>query len=252
MSYYLFTNENIKDFNTDNIIVGDKISTDKNITSYYIYYNHNNESKEIYLKLSKIRMIFNNFINQKYSQINIPIYPLYNKTENDINFIHNLEQFIKESFNTKYNLRSLLSEKNSLVFLKMSMKNKPKITSTLNNEITFSDFKINGEIELVIKLSYIWFNKTNKTYGLNCQLSQIKYYGLPEQLYIDFIDEPVKTNYIPPPPPMLVKTPEIIFKNSLAQTGINTNISLKKIPSEKELLDALKKLKKINLCSDIF
>ena len=61
-------------------------------------------------------MIFNNFINQKYSQINIPIYPLYHKTENDVKFIHNLEQFIKDSFNTKYNLSSLLSEKKSLVF----------------------------------------------------------------------------------------------------------------------------------------
>jgi hypothetical protein len=245
MSYYIFTNENIKEFNTDNIIIGDKIATDKNITLYYIYYNHNNEPKEIYLKLSKIRMIYNNFINQKYAQINIPLYPLYNKIENDVKFIHNLEQFIKDSFNTKYNLSSLLSEKKSLVFLKMSMKNKPKITSTLSNEITFTDFKINGEIELVIKLSYIWFNKTNKTYGLSCQSSQIKYYGLPEQLYIDFIDEPVKTNYIPLPPPILVKTPEVIFKNSLAQTGIDTNISSKKIPSQEELINALKKLKKI-------
>lgn len=246
MSYYLFTNQNIKKFDKNNIIFGDKICTDDKISRYYLYYINNNESKEIYIKLSKIRMIFNNFANQKYTQINIPIYPVYSNTEEDIKFIHNLEQIIIELFNTKYSFSSLLSEKKSLVFLKMSMKNKPKITSTLSNEITFTDFKINGEIELVIKLSYIWFNKTNKTYGLNCQLSQIKYYGLPEQLYIDFIDEPViPSNYIPLPPPILVKTPEVIFKNSLAQTGINTNISSKKIPSQEELINALKKLKKI-------
>lgn len=246
MSYYLFTNMNIKNFNPDNIIFGNKICTDNKIARYYVYYNDNG-SKEIYLKLSKIRMIFNNFVNQKYSQINIPIYPLYSNTEEDIQFINTLEQLIRDSINTKSKFISLISEKKSLIFLKMNMKNEPKITSTIENTITFADFKINGEIELVVKLSYVWFNKTNKTYGLSCQLSQIKYYGLPEQLYIDFIDEPVKTTIIPPPPPMLlIKTPEVIFKNSLAQSGLTNNITTKKIPSQEELIDALKKLKKIS------
>jgi len=248
MSYYLFTNENIKDFNTENIIIANKISGD-NIYRYYLYYNHENESKEIYIKLSKLRMIFNNFINQKYSQINIPIYPLYNKTIEDINFIKILEQFVMESFTTKYIFKGLISEKKLLTLLKMNMKDKPKITSTLNkNNIDFSDFKINGEIELIVNIRYIWFNKTTKTYGLSCKLSQIKYYGLPEQLYIDFIDEPVKHSIIPPPPPMIAfnKTPENIFKKSLAQSGLDSTMVLdKKIPSQEELMIALKKLKKI-------
>ena len=247
MSYYLFNNENIINFNKENIIFGNKISSDDKIARYYMYYNDSG-SKEIYLKLSKIRMIFNNFVNQKYSQINIPIYPLYSNTEKDIQFIHNIEEVINESFNTKSKFTSLLSEKKSLVFIRMSMKKEPKITSTLKHDISFADFKSNGEIEMVVKLSYVWFNKTNKTFGLSCQLSQIKYYGLPEQLYVDFIDEPVKNIFIPPPPPMLsmTKTPEVIFKNSLAQSGLTSDSITKKIPSQKELMDALKKLKKIN------
>jgi hypothetical protein len=249
MSYYLHSDT--KDFNTDNIIFGDKISSNNDITRYYIYYNDKDESKEIYFKLSKIRMIFNNFLNQKYSQINIPIYPLYSKTLNDIQFIETLEMFIIESFKTKSRFISLLSRKKSLILLRMSMKKQPKITSTIfdKKEIAFSDFKINGEIEMVVKLSYVWFNKSNKTCGLSCQLGQIKYYGLPEQLYIDFIDEPVKT-FIPPPPPlMLIKTPEVVFKNSLAQSGMTNdtnNITTKKIPTQDELLAALKRLKKVS------
>jgi hypothetical protein len=236
MSYIL-----LETLDTDKIIFGDKICTDDNISRYYLYYNDKNASNEIYIKLPKIRMIFNNFVNQKYSQINIPIYPLWEQTEKYISLIKLLESTVKEYFNTKYIFNSLLSEKNGLMLLKMKMKDLPKLTSNLNlNEVTFKDFKLNGEIEMVIKISYIWLSKKTKKYGLSCQLCQVKYCGLPEQLYIDFIDEKPK---IPLPPPINT-TPDTIYKRSVIQSGQNINIVERKMPTKEELIKAMLNLKK--------
>ena len=258
MSYYVLNNEIFKDLDTtklgSKLVFGDKIVSDNNVSKYYLYYTDKNETKEIYIRLPKTRMIFNNFYNQKYSTINIPIYPLWERTEEFINFITMFEEIISTAFKTKLVFNSLISIKKSLKLFKMSMKDKPKITSNLNKEITFNDFKINSEVELVVKVSYVWLSKKLNMYGLSCHLSQIKYCGTPEQSFIDFIDEPIIKPYIPPPPPMFnmsqIETgkklnADDVFKRSLANSGFSIIPTISKIvPSMKDLADALKKLKK--------
>lgn len=236
MSYYILSNDNFKTFDSEKLVFGDKIISDT-ITKYYLYYIDNNETKQIYIKLPKLRMIFNNFANQKYSQINIPIYPLWTKTEEFINFILDFEKIICNIFKTKFAFCSLLSNKNSFKLFKMYMKNLPKITSTINKNINFNDFQINSEIELVVKIDSIWLNKSYKMYGLSCRLSQIKYYGNPEQSCIDFIDDRLehipRIENIPKPPPLI-------------NTNANTQIK-KLVPSVQDLENAMKKLKKMKI-----
>lgn len=234
MSYFLINDT----FDINKLIFADKICTDDNMSRYYLYYE-DNDSKEIYIKLPKLRMIFNNFINQKYSSINIPIYPIWERTEKCINLIHEIETKIQDIFNTKYKFHSLISEKNGLVLFKMKMKDIPLITSTLNKNVTFNDFKINSEIELVVKISYIWLSKKTKKYGLSCQLCQIKYNGLPEQQNIDFIDEkPIKKIHV---------HESESNKNINSINNINNIQNRPKMPNPDELLAALKKLNKVKL-----
>lgn len=231
------------DFDFDNLIIGRKISTEDTPNSkYYIYYqkDENDIPKEIYIKYPKFRLIYN-LANYKYNQLNIPIYPNWQKTNNLIKFIKNLENNILECFNKKNidaQLVSLINKKNSISFIKTSINENIKITSNIdNNNIKLNDFKINSEIEIVNKLSYIW-NKDNK-FGLSSQLYQIKYYGLPEQTNINFID--MNNIYI--------KSEPIPKQNNI----INTIITIKdlppnrlnfKIPSALELKSARSKLNK--------
>jgi hypothetical protein len=203
MSYYIIKNETMKHFDNNKIIFGEKITNGEN-KKYYIYYE-DNDAKEIYIKMPKIRMIFNNFINQKYNIINIPIYPLWNVTQEFINFINHLELIIQDTISTKNSFCSLLSKKNGITNLRLSI-DKPKIIGN----IPFNDFKINSEIELMIKISSVWINKKTKLYGLSCNLYQIKYHAPPEQNIIDFIDEPIKP--IIPKPPILEEPKHSINK----------------------------------------
>jgi len=245
MSYYTITNDNMNNFNIDNIIFGKKISSD-DMSRYYLYYKNNNDACEIYINLPKIRMIYNNFLNQKYSKINIPIYPMWERPNAFIKFIEYFETTIIEAFNSKLTFHSLLSERKALKLFKVSMKDTPNIISSLGNNITFNDFKLNSEIELVVKISYVWFSKKTQLYGLSCQLSQIKYYGIPEQLKIEFIED-TKTQMLQvsqvPPPPLL--QPIEVYKKSLAKTSSEVNNIVKLVPSIADLTNALKKLKKI-------
>jgi hypothetical protein len=238
----------MNNFNIDNIIFGKKISSD-NISRYYLYYKNNNDACEIYINLPKIRMIYNNFLNQKYSKINIPIYPMWERPDAFIKFIEYFETTIIEAFNSKLTFHSLLSERKALKLFKVCMKNTPKIISSLGNNITFNDFKLNSEMELVVKISYAWFSKKTNMYGLSCQLSQIKYYGIPEQLKIEFIED-TKTQSLQssqmsqvPPPPLL--QPIEVYKKSLSKTSSEVNNIVKLVPSIADLENALKKLKKI-------
>ena len=100
-----------------------------------------------------------------------------------------------------------------------------------------NDFKINGIIEMVIKVSYVWVN--GEKMGLSSQLHQIKYYPPPEQIQFDFIDmkPQIQTQM-----PIIIKTPTI-------EPKIQNNIlppQIKIIPSIGDLKNAIKGLKSIN------
>jgi hypothetical protein len=273
MSYYLINFTKIIDiddniFNFDNIVIGKKLIFE-NISKYYLYYqdNINNEPREIYLKLPILRLIYS-LSNSKYNQTSIPIYPTWQKTNTFINFILNLEENIFNFFKLKkknkdLEFSSLIKKKDNLYYIKTNINNIKKISSNINNkEIQLNDFKINSEIEIVIKISYIW-HKEN-IIGLSSQLYQIKYHAPPEQLNIDFID--LQENNItlplqivphiippppPPPPPPLPTTSfqqhnNILSSQIIHNAFLQENKIIKFVPSEEALKKALIKLKKKN------
>lgn len=119
---------------------------------------------------------------------------------------------------------------------------KPIITSNLNKKVELNDFKINSEIEIVIKISYIWTNE-NKI-GLSSQLYQIKYYAPPEELLIDFIDDSniKEQKILPEKVEKIIPIPKIIPKIIPEQSPI---MPIKMVPSIKDLQNALKGLKPV-------
>ena len=270
MSYYLIDFGSSKiDFSFDNLIIGRKIKSDQENSKYYIYYQKepNETPKEIFIRLPRLRLIYN-LSNHKFNQLNIPIYPNWEQTNNFIKFIQKLEFDINDCFsNKKINSEwvSILNKKNSLNFIKTSIYEPYKITSDIENkQIGLTDFKINGEMDIVIKISYIWC-KNNKL-GLSSQLYQLKYFAPPDQLEINFIDfEESKKQFISLGPSPFVSqsnelnnnlannksiNPEAIVLKSLKLTTNPINllpqqITLNRIPNIKDLQKAIKGLKPI-------
>lgn len=251
MSYYLidFTSKT-NDFNFDNLIIGKKIKIDQDNSKYYIYYQNNqyDTPKEIYIRLPIIRLIYP-MGNHKYNQISLPIYPNWEGTRQFIEFIKKLEQDIEECFNkktTKKEWSSLITKKNLLNFIKTNLNDSIKITSNIENKnITLTDFKINGQIDIVIKLSYIW-SKLNK-YGLSSQIYQIKYLAPPDQLEINFIDPEIPKKYSIPflHTSNLIDSVNPLNIKSNGMTEIPPQIKLEMRPSMKDLEKAIKGLKPI-------
>lgn len=249
MSYHLidFSKENIN-FSFDNIIIGKKIKIDQDSSKYYIYYQLENYDtpKEIYLKLPKIRLIYN-LSGHKYNQLSIPLYPNCDSIDNFIKFIKLFEDDIIECFEQKKinkEFRSIINKKNNLYFIKSYLyDDNVKITSDLKDVNTINDFKINGQIEIIIKISYIW-NKQNN-YGLSSQIYQIKYWGTPEQHDINFIDIEPQKNFIfrkieeplPYVPLNIPKQTPLIIPNKMEQQ------SIKFVLNPADLKSAINKLK---------
>jgi hypothetical protein len=251
MSYYLIDFSKLSDdynFFTDNLIIGKKIKLDQNKRKYYIYYKLPNTItdtlNEIYIKLPKIRLLYN-IANYKYNKISIPIYPNWDLTNNFISWIKNLENNIIECFSknkSKKEFVSIISKKNTLSFLTCCLNDPPKITSNIENKLTtatFNDFKINGQVEIVIKLSYIWAN--NNKYGLSSSMYQIKYYAPPNQLDINFIDFDETNTINTNPEKYLISQPNIPVKNNIIDKKISQKIVI--TPSLTDLQFALKSLK---------
>ena len=119
------------------------------------------------------------FHNSKFNQENIPIYPSYESTNKFVKFIKNFENNIKSHFNKLNNIEliSLIKKKNNLNLFKINTDDKIKISYNNNLYKKISDFQLNGEIEIVTKLSYIW-NKNDLNLGLSSIMYQIKYYCL--------------------------------------------------------------------------
>jgi hypothetical protein len=183
MSYHLIDfNDNIE-FDYDNILIGKKISNDEDTSKYYMYYVIDSP-KELYIKLPKIRYIYN-LVNYKYNQLNIPLYPLWDKLSKFLKFINELS--------------NLIYKKNQISFMKINVFEKFKLYDNNNKEITFNDIKINSEIEVIVKINFIW-NKNNKI-GLSCNLIQINNIQSPEYFNNSKNIQPTKnissTNILP-------------------------------------------------------
>jgi hypothetical protein len=248
MSNYLIDKSNIDKVDFDNIIVGTKIQTSDTNSKHYLYYHSQGLSpangqgsspKDIYIRLPKVRLIYN-LANSKYNQLSIPLYPVWDELSIMIKFIKKLENYIISKLGDVNEYSNIITKKNKIYFLRTNYgENNIKITSDLKqNKILFSDFKINGEIEMIIKLDYIWVK--SKKCGLSINLYQIKYYSPASQNDFDFIDEHVSpniNNYIiplaPPPPAQLAHQVKTVENNQRLKI------------SSKDLKNAIKKLKPI-------
>jgi hypothetical protein len=235
----------------NHIVIGRKISTNDNMSKYYLYCQNEMSEvpKEIYIRIPRLRLIYN-MGNQKYSTIKIPIYPNWETTDKFVEFIKNMEEEIFNTLNKKNEMSSLISKKNGLLLLKTKLSDNVKITSNLNKNVTLTDFKINGSIDIVVRISHVWM-KENKM-GLSSQIYQIKYFAPPEQLDINFIDEPSKMPVSTSPgetiascvsrsPIHIMSTPIILPPKNI----IPEQIGVRMVPSIKDLQGALKKLKPI-------
>jgi len=165
----------IKDFDNfdfNKIIFGERIKTNDDSGKYYIYYLDNEKPKEISIQMPETRLIYN-LANHKYSQINVPLYPIWSKINIFINFINNLEEHIKNTLlkkKKKYDFSPLITNKNNIDHIKTNLLNEEEINKTLLN------LQINQEVVLIIKISYIWYKKydENLRYGLSSSLLEIK------------------------------------------------------------------------------
>ena len=255
MSYYLVDfSKKTNDYNFDNLIIGKRIKMDHDNFKYYMYYQseQTENPSELYIRLPKLRLIYN-IGNNKYDKISIPIYPNWDLTNGFIEWIEKFESDIQECYSEckiKREFISILTKKNMLNFIKCYINENLKITSNIDDKkITLSDFKINGQIELVIKLSYIWANNTK--YGLSSSIYQIKYYAPPDQLDINFIDsEPQNKKYnIPISIPLSHvlnysdDLSTIKYKKQEKQLPVQNTVGV--IPSLKDLEKAIKKLKPV-------
>ena len=247
MSYYLIDLSNkTSDFNFDDFIIGKKIKFDSERYRHYVYIQNNilETPKEIYIRLPKLRLLYN-MANNKFKQLSIPLYPNCELINNSIEFITKLESNIEECFTNKNLIKdftSIISKKGLLNYIKMDLTDKIKITSNISQKVTFNDFRINGEIEMVIKISYIW-GKQNKI-GLSSQLYQIKYYAPPEQLNIDFIDTNTKQEIIPEIINIVPKAP-LLDLDKFNKIQDNEKKMVRMVPTLKDLELSIKKLKKI-------
>ena len=177
-----------------------------------------------------------------------------------VDFIHKMESDIEECFNTKKIKKefiSLITKKNYINFIKANLNDNVKITSNIETKkkITLNDFKINGQIDIVIKISYLW--SKNVKMGLSSQIYQIKYWGPPEQLNINFIDPDFNnntnnnlsnnlnnnnlSNMNPNPEELVMKS--LKMSGVLPTIELPQQIKLKVIPSLKDLQKAIKGLK---------
>lgn len=203
MSYYLLDfdkDKDIEDFDINNLLVDSKIEINKENFMYPIFYVKD-EAKELFIKLPKIRVLYD-WDNLKYNNLKIKISPKYDKTDKCVKMIKKIEDQIAKHkyFNRKkveLEMSSIIHKECDAYYIKTYYQDdKTKITS--DNKITkINEFKKNGEIQMVIKLSHIW--KKNNKIGLSSKLYQIKYFAPPdvETNFIDFIDDEPPIKYIP-------------------------------------------------------
>lgn len=188
MSYFLIDFDSDKQYDFEDFIIDEKITISDDSNKHLIFYDKNN-AKEVYLKIPRIRLTYD-WTNIKYNSIKLRLTPKYSKINNFINFVYDFEDFIVDCKTVKkknFDFVSILEKEKDIFYLKTFLnENKILITSDLEKKIKFTDFKNNGEIQLILKISGIW--KKNNRYGLSTQIYQIKYYAPPDDLNIDMID----------------------------------------------------------------
>ena len=166
MNYIIDCTKKDINFDFENIIIGRKINS-----KFYLYYQENEykDIKDIHIKMPKIRNIYK-LGQSKFNQENVPIYPNYDLTNNFINFIKYFEKNLLDCFIQKIQnveLNSLINKKNNIFSIKVNL------DESINYNINLNDIKFNNEMQMILKINYIWFKETTNTLGLNISLFQI-------------------------------------------------------------------------------
>jgi hypothetical protein len=169
MIYYLLDIDIDIDFNK--FIIGNKIKLCDNNYRQYIYY-FDKKPKNILIKFPPSRLVFD-YKNNKYNQIKLPIYPMWEDTKKFICFIKKIEKFIKEKVNLDKKFISCLDKKDKIKFVKLNINDNLKIITNDDSNLYIHDLKANGEIEGIINFNYIWI-KDDK-YGISVNLQQLQY-----------------------------------------------------------------------------
>jgi hypothetical protein len=190
MNYFLYTFDSEFDFNK--LMIGIKINKSNGFSKYNLYYL-DKVPKDLFILVPPVRLIYS-YKNNKFNQIKLPIYPIYDQTKQFIMFFKNLKKFIKEKINLNKKYINIIEKKEDLNLLKINLPNDFKIN--FNNEtLSIEELKIDSELKGVINLSSIWEN--DLSYGITAYVSKFYYQPKIENVGIDFLDsEPIKKNII--------------------------------------------------------
>lgn len=236
MSYYLYDFE--EEFDYDKLIIGDKIKLENNSYRYYIYYL-DKTPKDFYIKLPSVKLMYS-YKNNKFNQIKIPLYPMYDKTKKFISFFKKLKKIIKQFNETDKKYSESIEKKDNLKLLKININNDFKVIHQ-NKKLDIKELKTTSEIYGIINIPYIWENENS--YGLSLNVTKMVYIPKIEDEFVDFTE---KINY---KQSIINNKPEIIKQNN---QEIKINHSFKEeikkpslIISPNLLLEMKKKLNKI-------
>lgn len=191
MNYYVHNLNNEFDFNK--LIIGKKINIDENISRYYLYYlDKDKRPKDFYIKLPSIRLIYS-YKNNKYNQIKLPLFPVYDETKKLTGFLKKLRSHIEESMKSTKKINNPIEKKDNLKLLKLHLANDLKIKHN-NDNLQITDLNVNSEIQGIINIPYVWENEINM--GLTIIISKIFYYPKIESelLFIDDFMPEIKYN----------------------------------------------------------
>lgn len=236
MSYYIYNFET--DFDFSKLIIGKQIKME-NITRYNLYYL-DETPKDLFIKLPSIRVIYS-YKNNKFNQIKLPIYPLYDKTIKFLTFLKTLtkimnEHITNEKFNNKI-LSNIIEKKDKIKTIKLNIPNDFKINK-YSEYTNIKELKQNGELTGIINIPYIWVNEIS--FGLSLYASKLQYIPKVEIMNFDFIDFPVRMNQ----PKIITPSFNIINDNTTNDNIIICSNKPKFTVSPNMLLDKLTKLNK--------
>lgn len=231
MSYYLYDLDT--KFNFDKLLIGKQIKINDELSKYYIYYL-DDKPKSLLVKMPPTRIIYN-YKNNKYEQIKLPLYPLWDKIILFINFIKQLEKKIKLELQLNKEFSKSIDKKENINTLKFY----------IQKTNSFHNYEINSEIECIINISYVWEKENN--YGISIYNYQTKYIPRIDEININFFD----------PPPFIPQKPTenklIEYKKSNINNTYEVSISKPNKPaglifgiSPSLLNEAMKKLNKVN------
>jgi hypothetical protein len=182
MSYFIIDSNT--EFDTSKIILGTPVTVNEDLTKVYIYYLDEDIPKEIILKIPPLRLIYS-YKNLKFNQIKLPIYPIWDGTTKFIKLLKKIEKHVRVNINCDKGIFVNSIEKSeNLTTVKMNVTQNVKISSSIYTSL--SELKINGEVETMCNISYVWIKKNS--YGLSLSCYQIKYTPRIEELDFDFFE----------------------------------------------------------------